>query len=191
MDDYKPRKVFLLPGILVILVCVVILIRITLALLSVDEDSGKVEVDVLIGDVKVDITDEDGNTIVGKSLEFEGIGAMNKLYFAPGDIYCTEGFMVKNVGDFAFNFRMNVNGGEDVDGVKFEDAFDIYLTVDPVNFAAAEQITSYEGTLDVGQSSQVFYLVVRMRTDASDEFQSKKFTGIGFTVFATQIEESE
>ena len=48
------------------------------------------------------------------------------------------------------------------------------------------KLQDFKGRLEVQQSSEVFYLVFRMKETAGNEFQDQIFTGVGITVCAVQ-----
>ena len=43
-----------------------------------------------------------------------------------------------------------------------------------------------EERLEVGEKTDTYYLVIKMREEAGNEFQDKSYTGIGVTVYAVQ-----
>ena len=149
-------------------------------------DSGDVGVNVTTGKVKVDITDVDGNSIVGEVLEFETGFEDKAVRFEPGVAYRTEGFKVKNTGELKISYRMYVSREEGVDMIEFDNAFEFYVTTNPDDLDSLEQIKSFDGALDSLNSSETYYLVVKMKGEAGNDFQGKTFTGIGITVNATQ-----
>jgi len=71
--------------------------------------------------------------------------------------------------------------------LKFSEAFDFYVTTDPENLENAVRMLEFSGVLDVGQSSETFYIVVSMNEEAGNEFMDLTFSGIGITVNATQV----
>ena len=152
-------------------------------------DSGDIGVNVTTGKVKVDITDVEGNSILGTVLKFESESEDNSIIFAPGCTFYTEGFKVKNTGNLKVTYCMYVSRPEGVDMEKFDEAFEFYVTTSTEDIENAEQLKSFSGTLEAGQASETYYLVVKMKDSAGNEFQEKTFTGIGITVNATQVKE--
>ena len=47
-------------------------------------------------------------------------------------------------------------------------------------------MTDFTGNLAVGQESATYYLVIRMKENAGNEFQDQAYSGIGVTVYAIQ-----
>ena len=152
-------------------------------------DSGDIGVNVTTGKVKVDITDVEGNSILGTVLKFESESEDNSIIFAPGCTFYTEGFKVKNTGNLKVIYCMYVSRPEGVDMEKFDEAFEFYVTTSTEDIENAEQLKSFDGILEAGQASETYYLVVKMKDSAGNEFQEKTFTGIGITVNATQVKE--
>lgn len=154
-----------------------------------ENDSGDIGVNVTTGKVKVDITDVEGNSILGTVLKFESESEDNSIIFAPGCTFYTEGFKVKNTGNLKVTYCMYVSRPEGVDMEKFDEAFEFYVTTSTEDIENAEQLKSFDGILEAGQASETYYLVVKMKDSAGNEFQEKTFTGIGITVNATQVKE--
>jgi hypothetical protein len=50
----------------------------------------------------------------------------------------------------------------------------------------AKKITEFEGTLGPEESGKVYYLVIKMKESAGNDFQNKVYSGIGITVYAVQ-----
>ena len=49
-----------------------------------------------------------------------------------------------------------------------------------------EKLEDFNGRLEVGQSSDIYYLVFRMKETAGNDFQKQEFSGVGITVCAVQ-----
>ena len=171
----------------VIALCVTAIGVLTWALFRVGaDDDGKIGTNVTSGKVKVDIEDTEGNSLVGGAFEFVTPEGEDEVVFAPGFTYYTEGFRVKNEGNLEIKYRIFISEDEAIDMTAFAEAFDFYITTDPESIDGAQKLTAFTGTLDEGELSEVYYLVISMKPDASDEFQDRTFTGIGITVHATQ-----
>lgn len=158
---------------------------ITYALFTSGND-GKIGINQTSGKCKIDIVDVEGNSLVGDVLHFVAADKREKIYFEPGATYCTEGFMVKNIGNIPVNFRLYISEDERVDKETFEEAFELWITDDPSNMSGAEKITSFTDRLEVEQNSGTYYLAIKMKETAGNEFQNKTYSGIGITVYAIQ-----
>jgi hypothetical protein len=94
--------------------------------------------------------------------------------------------MVKNTGSLDMNYIASVSRDDDIDMDAFNRAFEFWVTDDLNDLGKHEKLSEFSGSLNVGQSSNTYYLVVRMKDDAGNEFQNKTYHGIGITVHATQ-----
>ena len=187
LEEQNNRMVqkIILPS-LVILLCLISMVGVTWALFTSGED-GTIGVNVTSGQVKVDIVDEYGNSIVGDVLSFDVDDHHEPIYFEPGATIYTQGFRVKNTGTVSINFRMYISNDENENMQAFEDAFELWVTTDPENLNDAEQIKSFVvEDLDPLDTSEMYYLVIRMKTTATNDFQGKEYSGIGITVYAVQ-----
>ena len=72
------------------------------------------------------------------------------------------------------------------DFIKLWDEKEFYITKDPTNLDEAVQIRSFVGRLEVGQVSDKYYLVIKMKENVGNEFQGHIYSGIGITVYAVQ-----
>ncbi len=152
-----------------------------------DKDKSANNVIVTEG-IDLDIVNGEEISIVGKVLDF--VYTSDTSYFEPGKAYRTEGFSVTNKGDEAIEYRVNISDDETVNKEKFREAFDFWLTTDPLDLTKSQKLTSFEGHLYGGEQSENYYIVVKMKETAGNEFQSLLFEGIGITVYAVQSNET-
>lgn len=172
----------------------VILLLLTLLLIGPAMDLlgslGKNDVVVSDDKIKLDLLDSSDSSLVGEVLDFvnpdDGIGP---LYFAPGSCFYSEGFQVKNKGAIPIEYRVYINVDGVADRERFLEAFEVYMMSDLTDPSGGTQMTSFEGYLAPGESSESFYLAVRMRETAGNEFQGKSYSGIGITVYAVAADE--
>ena len=172
--------------IIIILLCLGAIGWLSYSLFRGGSDDGKIGINVTTGKCEVDIVDSEGNTLVGDVLDFVSDTEEETLYFHPGMIVHTEGFSVKNNGTVPIDFRVYLSEDKEVDMEEFVKAFDLIITNDIENLDTANAIAEFSGALKPQQSSDVYYLVIRMKEDAGNEFQEKTYTGIGVTVYAVQ-----
>ena len=173
--------------IIVIFLCLVSLVGATYALFTSNPDDGRIGVVTTSGNVKVDIVTQDEKmSLINEVLEFEHEEGTNGILFEPGATFYTKGFKAKNIGDIPINFRMYISNDEQMDMEEFEEAFEFYITTDPKNPDATEKLHSFTGRLEVGQSSDTYYLVIKMKETAGNEFQKSEYSSIGITVCAVQ-----
>lgn len=171
--------------VIVIVLCLVSMVGVTWALFTSGDD-GKIGVNVTSGNIKVDIVGEDGQSLLNDVLDFVADDDDGIIYFEPGATFRTEGFRVKNVGNVTINFRMYISSDENEDMEAFAQAFELWITKDPKDFSNAEKLISFTDDLSVDESSDMYYLVIRMNETAGNEFQDKEYSGIGITVYAVQ-----
>lgn len=189
MFRYKSNRQAFIIAVLVILLCLVSLTGATFALFTSGASNGTIGVITTAGDIKVDIVSEadESVSLVGQVLQFRTSADQKEILFEPGASFYTQGFKIKNAGDIPINFRLSVSEDEAIDMEEFKQAFEVWITTDPTNPAAATQLTDYVGRLEVGKSSaETYYLFIRMKETAGNEFQGKTYTGMGITVYAVQ-----
>lgn len=186
------RKVFVMT-VSIILLCLLSLVGATWALFMSDTNDGTIGVVTTAGDMKVDIIDPNATSpetesLVGKVLMFENVPEGEDAVFEPGATFYTQGFKIKNAGNIPINYRMYISEDENTDMEKFEKAFEFGVTTDPSDPQKLELLTSFSDRLEVNEQSDTYYLVVKMKETAGNEFQGKnnEYYGIGITVYAVQ-----
>ena len=175
---------------IVILLCLVAISGATYALFTSDGEDGKIGINMTSGNLDVDIIDATDNpsTLVGEVLDFVTDDVDGEVLFEPGATYYTEGFRVKNIGEIPINYIIYISEDETVSD-DFYDAFEVWITKDPNSKDSGvrlEDLQKFEGKLSPQKSSDVYYLVFRMKESAGNEFQNRTFTGVGITVCAVQ-----
>ena len=187
MSRYKLNKSTLVIAVMAILLCFVAITGATLAIFTSNSQDGKIGVNATAGNLKVDIVDisEKENSLVGDVLNFITTNNKKDALFEPGAAFRTEGFRVKNVGDIPLNYILYISE-DDTLSSEFHLAFEVWITTDPTGRTSAVKLQEFEGTLKPGESSDIYYLVIRMKETAGNEFQNRTFTGIGVTACAVQ-----
>ena len=197
MNRYKTKQKTLLIAALAILLCLVCLTGATLALFTSDLKDGTIGVIATSGNIDVDIVDtsSQGNSLKGKVLQFQSTKEQKDILFEPGATYCTQGFRIKNNGDIHINFLLTVSEDDEIDMKKFHEAFEVWISTSPTKSADAKLLTEFRGELIPGNkghlqagtlSEETYYLFVKMKETAGNEFQNYKYEGIGITVHAVQ-----
>ena len=197
MLRYKLKKQTLLIAVLAILLCLVCLAGATLALFTNDLKDGTIGVITTSGNIEVDIVDTspEENSLKGKVLQFQTTKEQKDILFEPGAVYCTQGFRIKNTGNVRINFLLTVSEDDDIDMTKFHEAFEVWISTSPSRSADAKLLTEFRGDLTAGDkgtllpgdlSEETYYLHVKMKETAGNEFQGAKYDGIGITVHAVQ-----
>ena len=190
MIRYKTNKQAFIIAALVILLCLVCLTGATLALFTSDPNDGTIGIVTTSGDVEIDIVDTSGVTLQNRALAFmttSGATDSENVLFEPGATFRTQGFEVKNTGDIPVNFSLSVSKDDKIDMEEFAKAFELWIVKEGDDFSNAEKLTEFKvNGLAVGESSCTYYLFVRMKESAGNEFQGKTYSGIGVTVYAVQ-----
>ncbi len=173
---------------LVMTLCFSSIIGSTLALFTNDPERGKIGVNTTSGKVKVDIVDtsDEQNSLVGDALQFMTTSQSDTFYIEPGATFYTQGFRVKNKGNVTINYHLYVSDDRFLNMANFDDVFDVYITTDIDNIKNAQKLMSFIDRLEAGETSEVYYLVLKMKENATNDFQNQRYSGIGVTVYAIQ-----
>ena len=191
MSRYKTaQKTFVIAAMIIVL-CLVLITGATFAFFTSTTEDGKIGINATSGSLKVDIVDasDDPQTLVGDVLEFITTSENKTVLFEPGATYYTEGFRIKNEGSIPMNYIVYISGDDTLDEeleVRFSDAFDVWITSNPTSREDMVKLQEFDGRLEVGQSSDVYYLVFKMKETAANNFQNRAFSGVGITVCAVQ-----
>lgn len=189
MFRYKTNKQAFIIAALVVLLCLVCLTGATLALFTNNGGDGTVGVIATAGDIEVDIVDSvnTDDSLISKHLLFQTTDSDGEVLFEPGATFHTQGFKIKNTGNIPINYRMCISDDADVDMEEFARAFEIWVSTDPMDRTKYDEITKFTGSLAVGEvSGETYYLIIKMKETAGNEFQNQTYEGIGITVFAVQ-----
>ena len=190
MFRYKTNKQAVIIAALVILLCLACLTGATLALFTSDPNDGTIGIVTTSGDVEIDIVDTSGVTLQNRALAFmttSGATDSENVLFEPGATFYTQGFKIKNTGDILVNFSLSVSKDDKIDMEEFAKAFELWIVKEGDDFSNAEKLTEFKvNGLAAGESSDTYYLFIRMKESAGNEFQGKTYSGIGVTVYAVQ-----
>ena len=172
---------------IVLLLCLSSVVGVSYALFTSDLEDGTIGINVTSGQVDVDLVNTSGNSLVGDVLHLSPNGKeLSTFLFEPGVTVYTEGFRVVNKGTVPVNFRMYISRDDNVDALAFEQAFEIFITKDVSNLESGEGLMSFKDSLALDASTDVYYLVIRMKETADNTFQNVVYTGVGVTVYAVQ-----
>lgn len=189
MLRFKTSKQALIIAALVILLCLVCLTGATFALFTSDIHDGTIGVVATSGQIDVDIVDTtpQNETLVGKTLEFQTTAGNKEVIFEPGAVFFTQGFKIKNDGNIPIKFRLAVSEDKKIDMEEFHSAFELWLSTTTQSTDGAQKLSEFIGELDPEKlSDDTYYLFIRMKETAGNEFQGKSYSGIGVTVYAVQ-----
>ena len=190
MFRYKSNKQSLIIAALVILLCLTCLTGATLAIFTNDLDDGTIGVVATSGNIEIDIVDMLGNTLKNRALTFKTISTATddgEILFEPGAVFYTEGFKIANKGDIPVNFRASVSKDANIDMEAFDKAFEVWIVREGDDFSSGEKLSEFKvDGLAANESSETYYLFIKMKETAGNQFQGKTYTGIGITVYAVQ-----
>ena len=190
MSRYKSNKYAFIIAALVILLCLSCITGATFAIFTNDLDKSTIGVVATSGNIEIDIVDTLGNTFKNRALKFETISTATEeqeILFEPGAMFYTEGFKVANKGDIPVNFRVSVSKDANIDMEAFDEAFEVWIVREGDDFSSAEKISEFEvNGLAAHKSSETYFLFIKMKEIAGNQFQGKVYSGIGITVYAVQ-----
>lgn len=191
MSRYKLNKNTLIIAVIVTLLCLTSIVGATYALFTASTEDGSIGINATSGDIEVDIVDisEQENSLVGDVLGFITTSNKNEILFEPGAMYYTEGFRIKNTGNIHLKYILYISGDDTLDEeleVPFADAFEVWITTNPTAKSDMVKLREFDGSLKVGQTSDIYHLVFRMKETVGNDFQGRTFTGVGITVCAVQ-----
>lgn len=211
MTNSKHTKRALLVSILTILLCVAMLVGSTFAWFTDSVSTGVNRIQA--GNLKIDLIDADGNSLEGKTLEwdaFDGRG-QEEILWEPGATYNTQEFYIKNAGNLNLKFKFVVSGIEGaaklLEVIDFTamaqanqfhfntgavsvtpgegETFDLLkgYTVDTV-FYGEQHFDEY--VLEPGEIAGPITITGHMQETAGNEYQGLSIDGIAITLLATQ-----
>ena len=190
MFRYKTNKQAFIIAAMIILLCLVCLGGATFALFTDTINDGTIGVVTTSGDLEIDIVDTAGVSLQNKALLFmrtsEAVDNKDVL-FEPGATFYTQGFQIKNTGDIPVNFTISVSKDDNIDMEEFNKAFELWIVKEGEDPSSAKEISEFkENNLKAGGISATYFLFIKMKESAGNEFQHKNYTGIGVTVYAVQ-----
>ena len=195
MNTKKATKRALLTSVTALVMCVVMLVGTTFAWFTDTASTGVNK--IVAGNLKVDIVDENGDSLDGKTLKFiqatgvsDGTNNVENVLWEPGATFFTQGFKIANEGNLALKYKVVVSGTTGDTGLLKVMEFDVVSamtkTGSEVNFTTTpgQRLPSAAGTPSV---SDTYYLRGHMDENAGNEYKNMTLTGISVTVYATQL----
>ena len=212
MKSKKATKRALLTSAMSLVLCFAMLLGSTYAWFT---DEAKTGVNTIqSGTLDVELQDANGNDLEGQPFKFKDINDETDILWEPGVTFVTDGFKIVNEGNLALKYKMIVNG---VTGgnAKLLDVIDFYVTTtnpdtynsgsefynndtakvkledfaNKYNYLAPKGTSSLEIKGEtVSDKTATYYLVGHMDENANNDYQNESITGVGITVYATQVE---
>ena len=189
MTNGKSLKRALLSSAFSLIICVAMLIGTTFAWFT---DTASTAVNkIQAGNLKVDIVDQNGNSLNGKSLSFRDVNNKTDILWEPGAKFNLDSFKIVNKGNLALKYKVIISG---INGsAKLLEAIDFTVKIGD---AAEAALADWEGVLlpdgaaaaDTMSVKETKLITIsgKMREDAGNEYQGLSIGGIGITVLATQ-----
>ena len=189
MTNGKSLKRALLSSAFSLIICVAMLIGTTFAWFT---DTASTAVNkIQAGNLKVDIVDQNGNSLNGKSLSFRDVNNKTDILWEPGAKFNLDSFKIVNKGNLALKYKVIISG---INGsAKLLEAIDFTVKI---GNAAEAALADWEGVLlpdgaaatDTMPVKETKLITIsgKMREDAGNEYQGLSIGGIGITVLATQ-----
>ena len=130
------------------------------------------------GNLDVQLVDENGNSLEGKTLEFKkaaNAAEGEAVLWEPGCTYELPAVYVKNNGKLALKYKVTITG---INGsAKLNDVID--WTINDADLSA-------DHSLAAGATSEALTIKGHMKESAGNEYMNESIDGIAITVAATQ-----
>ena len=175
MNNHKQTKRALLTSVMALVMCVVMLVGTTFAWFT---DTASTSVNkIQAGNLKVLLVDKDGNNLKGKTLEWKAKDnrEQSKIFWEPGWEYELQDVYVKNDGNLALKYKIEITG------IKGSDKLNevITWTINDANLSADHH-------LGAGETSTALTIKGHMDENAGNEYKNLTIENIAITVVATQ-----
>ncbi len=189
MNNRKATKRALLTSVMALVMCVVMLVGTTFAWFT---DTATANVNkIQAGKLDVELLDKDGNSVEGQTLSFVKAagGAGQEILWEPGATYQLPELQIKNAGNLALKYKINVSGakvaaGAPADSLKLLDVLEWTYEVNGVAYTldSEKHLTAKSTTND----SDTLVIKATMDKNANNDYQGMAIEGIAITVYATQ-----
>ena len=200
----KNTKRALVLSVLALALCISMLVGTTYAWFT---DTATTGVSIIkSGELKIDLVDENGDSLEGEMLEWVRFGNLNQgeILWEPGCTYNTQEFYVENTGNLKLKFQLVVSGIDgdakllevidfscpvEAEGMEIPyDGYGIVLgagsSFDMLKGYGDTNVTEY--VLDPGAKVGPIVLSGTMDKEAGNEYQGLTIDGVAVTVIATQ-----
>ena len=176
MTNRKSTKRALLGSVMAMVLCLVTLVGATFAWFTDTASTGVNKIQA--GNLDVQLVDENGNSLEGKTLEFKkaaNAAEGEAVLWEPGCTYELPAVYVKNNGNLALKYKVTITG---INGsAKLNDVID--WTINDADLSA-------DHSLAAGATSEALTIKGHMKESAGNEYMNESIDGIAITVAATQ-----
>ena len=176
MTNRKSTKRALLGSVMAMVLCLAMLVGATFAWFTDTASTGVNKIQA--GNLDVQLVDENGNSLEGKTLEFKkaaNAAEGEAVLWEPG---CTDelpAVYVKNNGKLALKYKVAITG---INGsAKLNEVID--WTINDADLSA-------DHSLSAGATSEALTIKGHMKESAGNEYMNESIDGIAITVYATQ-----
>ena len=146
------------------------------------------------GTLKVDIQNEAGGSLRGKTLRWVVNGQIseNNVLWEPNCTYELESFKIVNQGNLALKYQITINGvtgdAKLLEAIKFTAKIDgEEIDLDRLTGAILPKGAAVkDATKEVVEKTELITISGHMKQDAGNQYQNLTIDGIGITVVATQ-----
>ena len=176
MTNRKSTKRALLGSVMAMVLCLAMLVGATFAWFTDIASTGVNKIQA--GNLDVQLVDENGNSLEGKTLEFKkaaNAAEGEAVLWEPGCTYELPAVYVKNNGKLALKYKVTITG---INGsAKLNDVID--WTINDADLSA-------DHSLAAGATSEALTIKGHMKESAGNEYMNESIDGIAITVAATQ-----
>ena len=176
MTNRKSTKRALLGSVMAMVLCLAMLIGATFAWFTDTASTGVNKIQA--GNLDVQLVDENGNSLEGKTLEFKkaaNAAEGEAVLWEPGCTYELPAVYVKNNGKLALKYKVAITG---INGsAKLNEVID--WTINDADLSA-------DHSLAAGATSEALTIKGHMQESAGNDYMNESIDGIAITVYATQ-----
>ena len=176
MTNRKSTKRALLGSVVATVLCLAMLVGATFAWFTDTASTGVNKIQA--GNLDVQLVDENGNSLEGKTLEFKkaaNAAEGEAVLWEPGCTYELPAVYVKNNGNLALKYKVTITGTNG--SAKLNDVID--WTINDADLSA-------DHSLAAGATSEALTIKGHMKESAGNEYMNESIDGIAITVAATQ-----
>ena len=185
MTNHKSVKGALVASIMAIMLCVVMLVGTTFAWFTDTAASGVNKIQA--GNLGIELVDANGETV--ETLSFVNKEGSADILWEPGVTFHTNAFRVKNTGNLALKYKIEIDRDNVTGDKELLDVID-FSVVNAENASRdseAIDIDKFEGHLAANATAEeMLCLQAHMDEAAGNTYQKMTLSGIKITVYATQ-----
>ena len=189
MNNRKQTKRALLTSVMALVMCVVMLVGTTFAWFT---DTASTSVNTIkAGNLKVLLMDKDGNDLEGKTLDFLQMNENGEvksnanILWEPGATYQLPEMKIKNDGDLALKYKIDVSGAKVAEGAPAKSLDLLNVLEWTYTVGGNDYALNSDKRLGVGDSDTLV-IKAHMKETANNDYQNMAINGIAITVYATQ-----